>query len=201
VYAESVETLIRGLKSLPGIGRKTAERLAFHILVSEDRVGLGLADAIRDMKKRVHPCSRCFNIAETEICPICADDRRDNGLVCVVEQPRDVLAIERAGLYRGVYHVLLGVVSPLEGVGEDDLTIGSLQQRVKDEEIREIILATSPTTDGDMTAMLIGRRLAKSKVPVSRIARGLPTGSDLEKVSKAILADAIETRRRLQEDS
>lgn len=202
MFAEPVERLIAALKDFPGIGRKTAERLAFHILVSERDKALGLAEAIRDVKEKVHPCSRCFNITAQDPCRICADDSREADVLCVVEQPRDVLAIESMGLYRGRYHVLLGAVSLLDGVGEADLTIAPLIKRVKREGFREVILATEPTVDGDMTALTIQRKLRKvPKVTVSRIARGLPTGSSLERVSKAILADALETRRRFRDEA
>lgn len=199
MYAESVGRLIDELRAFPGIGRKTAERMAFHILVSEAGVAERLASAITELKERVFPCSQCFNITDRDPCAICADEARDGAMLCVVEQPKDVLAIERMGLFKGRYHVLLGAISLLDGVREGDLTIGALVERVRAGPIREVILATSPSVDGDSTALAISRRLekvpVKTPIKVSRLARGLPTGAALETASKAILADALEARR------
>jgi recombination protein RecR len=195
VYAESIGRLIEEFKSFPGIGRKTAERMAFHILVSNKQSATNLANAIIDIKEKVHPCSRCYHITDDDPCKICNDDERDQKFLCVVEQPKDVLAIERMALYRGVYHVLLGAVSLLDGVGEKDLTIAALLKRVKDEDFEEVILATGPSMEGDTTASMISKKLEEMNIKVSRIARGLPTGSSIETVSKAILADALESRR------
>jgi len=200
LYAESVGRLIEAFKSFPGIGRKTAERMAFHLLVSEEALARELVESVREMKRAVHPCVRCFNITDREPCEICSNDERDGSLLCVVEQPRDVIAIERSGLFRGRYHVLLGCLAPMDGVTEKDLTIGPLIERLGPEQIEEVLLATSPSLEGDATALLISRRLGKKGVKVSRIARGLPTGSDLERVGKAILADAIETRRPFRDE-
>lgn len=195
MYAESIGRLIEEFKSFPGIGRKTAERMAFHILVSKKDSATKLANAIIDIKEKVHPCTRCFHITDKDPCAICSNEDRDAHLLCVVEQPKDVLAIERMGLYQGKYHVLLGAISLLDGVSERDLTIEALLKRVKAEGITEVILATGPSMEGDTTALTISQRLEAMDVKVSRIARGLPTGSSIETVSKAILADALETRR------
>jgi recombination protein RecR len=195
VYAESIGKLIEEFKSFPGIGRKTAERMAFHILVSKKDAALKLANTIIETKEKVHPCTRCFHITDVDPCAICSNDQRERKLLCVVEQPKDVLAIERMGLYRGLYHVLLGAISLLDGVRERDLTIDVLLKRVKEEGIEEVILATAPSLEGDTTALTISQRLEAMNIKVSRIARGLPTGSSIETVSKAILADALETRR------
>lgn len=199
MYAESVGRLIEEFQAFPGIGRKTAERLAFHILVSKKSEALKLAEAIRDVKDKVRPCPRCFNITDRDPCAICADESRDQSLLCVVEQPKDLIAIERMGLYKGVYHVLLGAISLLEGVSEHDLTIKPLVARLDNEEIREVILATGPSVEGDATALTIRKLLAAREVKISRIARGLPTGSAIETVSKAILADALQTRRSFRD--
>lgn len=195
MYAESVGKVIDELKAFPGIGRKTAERMAFHILVSKKEDALRLADAIRDLKEKVFPCGECFNITDVDPCAICSSESRDHSILCVVEQPKDVLAMERMKLFNGLYHVLLGSISPLDGVREADLTIKPLIARIKKRKIAEVILATGPTSEGDMTALAIARKLEKLPVKTTRIARGLPTGSAIETVSKAILADALETRR------
>lgn len=201
MYAESIGRLLTEFQKFPGIGRKTAERMAFHLLVADEKAARELAQAIIDMKEKVHPCSKCFHITDKDPCSICRSRDRDAKVVCVVEQPKDLLAIERMGLFRGQYHVLLGSISLLEGVTEDDLTIKALIQRVKDDGIAEVILATGPSVEGDTTALLISQKLKKMDVKVSRIARGLPLGSSIETVSRAILADAMETRREFRDRS
>lgn len=195
MHGESVARLIAQLKRFPGIGQRTAERLAFHVVLAPKAEALELAQAIRDVKEHVHPCSVCFNVSESDPCATCADPTRDRALICVVERPRDVLAIEKLGTFRGLYHVLLGSVSLLEGVEAKDLTIAQLAQRVQRDSVREVILATNPNFDGDSTALHLRAALETLGVKVTRIARGLPAGSSLELASKAILADAIEGRR------
>jgi recombination protein RecR len=196
-YSETIERLIEEFGKLPGIGARTAERLAFHILKSPNESALALARAIQDVKSKIHPCKECFNIAEDELCAICADARRDKGVICVVEQPKDLLAIESTGAYSGVFHVLMGQIAPLEGVEAEDLTIEPLVARAQRGGVREIILATNPTVSGDGTALHISSRLAASGVKITRLARGLPTGGQIEYSSKSILADAITERRQI----
>lgn len=199
--------LVTELRRLPGVGQRTAERLAFHLVVAPKGEALALADAIRDVKENVRPCSSCFNVTESDPCAICSDPTRDASLVCVVERPKDVLAIEKLGTFKGLYHVLLGSISLLEGVEAKDLTIAPLVARIetaarieKDRKsgslsVREVMLATNPTFEGDATALHLRAALEKLGVRVTRIARGLPSGSSLEVASKAILAEAIEARR------
>jgi recombination protein RecR len=185
------------LGKLPGIGARTAERLAFHILKSTEPEALALADAIRDVKHRVRPCKECFNLAEADLCTVCADPRRDKGLLCVVEQPKDLLALESTGAYHGVYHVLMGHIAPLEGVEAEDLTIDALVHRVAAGGVKEVILATNPTVAGDGTALHITSLLAKTGVKVTRLARGLPAGGQIEYAAKSILTDALNERRQM----
>ena len=196
-YSETIERLITELGRLPGIGARTAERLAFHILKAGDEEALGLADAIRDVKTKIRPCRVCFNLTESEQCAICANARRDRGVICVVEQPKDLLAIESTGSYRGVYHVLMGQIAPLEGVEAEDLTIDALVDRCRGGDVKEVILATNPTVTGDGTSLHITALLAPLGVRITRLARGLPTGGQIEYASKTILSDAINERREV----
>lgn len=196
-YAEPIVRLIQELTKLPGIGEKTAERLTFHLLAQPKEEGLRLAEAVRDLKEKVKSCSACYNITEVDPCSICADPRRDHASVCVVEHGKDVWAIEKSGAYRGVYHVLHGHLSPLDGVGPENLTIGRLAERVRRGGIQEVILATNPTAEGDATAFYIQKTLAPLGARVTRIARGLPAGSSLEYASRTILNDALQGRREL----
>jgi len=193
-YGESVDRLLNELAKLPGVGRKTAERLAHHILRTPTDEAMKLAVAIRDVKRNTRSCSRCANVTESDPCAICSDARRDQHAICVVEHPRDVVAIEEAAAWHGVYHVLGGRVSPLDGVSSEDLTIGRLVKRVKDEATREVVLATSPDLEGDGTALYVERALSGSGVKTSRIARGIPTGYALENSSSAMLHDAFKGR-------
>jgi recombination protein RecR len=193
-YGDSVDRLLAELAKLPGVGRKTAERLAHHILRLPTDEAMKLAVAIRDVKRNTRPCSRCANVTETDPCPVCADPRRDAAAICVVEQPRDLVAIEASGAWNGLYHVLGGRVSPLDGVSPEDLTIGRLVDRVRAGGVREVVLATSPDLEGDGTALHVERALAASGVRVSRIARGIPSGYALENSSAAMLKDAFEGR-------
>jgi recombination protein RecR len=183
------------LGKLPGIGARTAERLAFYLLKSTPQEAMALADAIRDVKQRVRPCKTCFNLAEGELCAVCADPRRDKSILCVVEQPKDVLALESTGAYRGVYHVLGGHIAPLEGSEAEDLTIEPLVRRVAAGGVKEVILATNPTVAGDGTALHITSLLTPKGVKITRLARGLPAGGQIEYAAKSILADAINERR------
>jgi recombination protein RecR len=194
-YSETIERLVELLGRLPGIGARSAERLAFHILKSSRDEALELAEAIRAVKLNVHPCKVCCNLCEQELCSICADVRRDHAVICVVEQPKDLLALESAGVYRGVYHVLMGRISPLKDVAADDLTIDALVDRVRAGGIREVILATNPDVEGDGTSLHVSSLLAPTGVKITRPARGLPAGSQIEYASKSVLSDAIKERR------
>lgn len=196
-YAETIERLIAELGKLPGIGARSAERLAFHILKSGEAEAMALAGAIQDVKTKIRPCTRCFNLTEDELCGICADPRRDQGAICVVEQPKDLLALESTGAYRGVYHVLMGHISPLDRLEAEDLTLDALEQRVRAGGINEVILATNPTVAGDGTALHIISMLGPYQVKTTRLARGLPSGGQIEYAGKSILADAINERREL----
>jgi recombination protein RecR len=194
-YGQTIETLIEQLGKLPGIGARTAERLAFHLLKASEDDAMALARAIRDVKTKIRPCSRCFNLAEEELCVICSDPNRDHGLIAVVEQPKDLLSLEATGAYRGVYHVLMGHIAPLDGVEAGDLTIDELLARVQAGGVREVILATNPTVAGDSTALHIHDQLEAMGVSVTRLARGLPTGGQIEYANRSILSDAINERR------
>jgi len=196
LLTDSVTRLVDEFAKLPGIGKKSAERLAYHVLRVSRAEALGLADAIRGVKENVRHCSVCFNLAEAELCQICRDPRRDQGLLCVVEQPRDLMALEQAGNYRGLYHVLLGRIAPLEGVGPEQLTIEALVERVRKGAFREVIMGTNPTLEGDGTALYISNQLAELPIEITRLARGITTGSVLEFANKEILADAMAGRQK-----
>ena len=194
---KSVADVIDQLSRLPGIGRKSAERLAYHILRVHESEALALADAIRDVRTNVRYCDICFNLSEQELCTVCQDVKRDKSLLCVVEQPRDLMALEQSATYNGVYHVLLGRIAPLDNIGPDQLTIDQLVDRVRESEFREIIMATNPTVEGDGTALHISNRIQDLSVNLTRLARGITTGSILEYTNKEILADAISGRQPL----
>lgn len=194
---ESLARLMAELNKLPGIGPRSAERIAFHLLRASAGEALPLADAIRDVKRNLRHCSRCYNLTETDPCAICGDPHRDGALIVVVEQPKDVMQLENTGLIRGVYHVLMGHIAPLEGVGPEDLTIEALVARVQAGGVREVLLATNPTMEGDGTALHIQERLRPLQVTVSRLARGLPVGSQVEYASRAMLEAAISGRTPL----
>ena len=197
-YTAPVQALIDELGRLPGIGPKSAQRIAFHLLkVPADDVAR-LAHAISDAKARVRFCERCFNVAEGPLCPICDDPSRDTTLVCVVEESRDIVALERTGEFRGSYHVLLGAMSPLEGIGPEQLKIRELVARLEPEGIREVILCTNPNTEGEVTAMYLARLLKPLGLTVSRIASGLPVGGDLEYADELTLGRALEGRRAVE---
>ena len=194
----AIDRLIDAFGKLPGVGAKTAERLAYHILKAPTEEALALAEALRAVKEGVHYCKTCSHLTESdhELCAICRDPRRDASVVCVVEQSRDLIALERSGNYRGVYHVLLGKLSPLQGVGPDQLTVDALVQRVRSGGIREIIMATNPTLEGDGTALLVANQLQDSDVSITRLARGLASGSVLEFANNEMLADALSGRQK-----
>jgi len=194
---DSVSKLIDELARLPGIGRKSAERLAYHLLRVPKGDALALADSIRNVRENVRYCKTCFNLCEGEECPICTDPKRDASQLCIVEQPRDLMALEQSGVFRGKYHVLLGRIAPLDGIGPDQLTIEPLLDRVRGGSIQEIIMATNPTVEGDGTALYISNRLAEYPVSITRLARGITTGSILEYTNKEILADALTGRQKL----
>jgi recombination protein RecR len=187
--------LVQEFGKLPGIGPKTAERLTHYLLGCDRRQALALAEALRAIVEEIHSCRNCFNLTEGELCGICSDPRRDATLLCVVEQPRDLAALERAGTYRGLYHVLGGRLAPLDNVGPDQLHLDSLVRRVKQGDIREVILATNPTLEGDGTALYISNLLEGTGVRLTRLARGLPSGSVLEFANTQMLTDALEGRR------
>ena len=190
--------LIEALEGLPGIGRRSAERLAFHLLRANRDEVLALAQAVRDIKEKIRACSMCGNLSEGELCGLCSDPRRDDTLLCVVETPRDVAAIENSAEYRGRYHVLMGRLSPLSGVGPEELRMAELVQRVKTGGFREVILATSPTVEGEATAQNVVDLLKGLPVQVTRIARGVPAGSELEFAQKGTLAEALKGRRSMR---
>ena len=198
-YTQSVQNLITQFSRLPGIGLRSAERIAFHLLKQRPEEALQLADAIREVKTRIKHCSVCYNLTEQDPCDICGDPGRDASIVCVVEQPKDLLALEAAGAYRGVYHVLLGRIAPLEGIDPDDLTIGPLLDRLAQGTIREVIMGTNPTLEGDGTALHIQHQMGNrfADVAVTRLARGLPAGSNIEYANRNILADAIAGRQKM----
>ncbi len=193
----SVERLIEELNRLPGIGPKTASRLTFYLLRSPQEQVQALAEAIGELKEQVVSCSVCFNIAETDPCSICNDAQRDRSVICVVEEPLDVLAIERTREYDGLYHVLHGAISPMEGIGPEDLKIAELVQRLRGRPAEEIILATNPNLEGESTAMYVSRQLAPLGVRVTRLAHGLPMGGDLEYADEVTLTRALEGRREM----
>jgi recombination protein RecR len=201
-YTESLRKLMELFSKLPGVGSRSAERMAFHILKSSREDALALADSIRAVKDQVRHCSICFNLTEGDPCAICADPARDHSIICVVEQPKDLLQLESAGVFRGTYHVLLGRIAPLENITPGELTIPQLLDRVKNKpdgspsDVKEIILATNPTMEGDGTALYIQQELSfvAPHIGITRLARGLPAGAQIEYSNKAILADAINGR-------
>ncbi len=196
----SVTRLMDELSRLPGIGPKTAARLTYHLLRMPPEQAQALAEAIRDLRATTRYCSVCYNITEDDPCPICADERRDHRVICVVEEPLDVIAIDRAGNFSGVFHVLHGAINPMEGIGPDQLRIRELTQRVEQSPVQEVILATNVGLEGDATAMYIHRQL-HGKVRLTRLARGLPVGGDLEYADSLTLAGALEGRREMHEST
>ena len=190
------DILVDKLTGLPGIGKKTAQRLAFYIMKLDSEEALSLARAIEDVKNKVTHCSQCFNLTEVDPCEICSDPKRDKSVICVVENPSDVNAIEKTGIYRGVYHVLGGALSPLDNIGPDELHFHELEKRL-DDSVREVIVATNPTVEGEATASYIASQLEKIDITVSRIARGLPIGGDLELADKVTLTRSFEGRMNM----
>ena len=197
VYTQPVQTLIDELGRMPGVGPKSAQRIAFHLLkIPADDVAR-LALSITDAKARVRFCTRCWNFAEGELCPICLDDRRDSTVLCVVEESRDIISIEKTGEFTGRYHVLLGAMNPLDGVGPEQLKMKELFARIEPEDVQEVILCTNPNTEGEVTAMYIARMMKPFGVKVTRIASGLPVGGDLEYADELTLGRALEGRREV----
>ena len=197
-YTESLNKLIEEFGKLPGVGPKTAERLAFHILKVQPAEAMALAKAISDVKNKIKHCQICYNLSEEAICQICSDARRDKSLICVVEQPKDLIALEKTGACKWVYHVLGGHIAPLDGIEPDDLTIGKLVERVRKGDVKEVIMATNPNMAGDGTALYISSLLKNTGVKITRLARGLPTGSTIEYASGKMLTDAIIGRQQLE---
>ena len=195
MYAPPVQRLITELGRLPGIGQRTAQRLAFHILRTDAEDALALAEAIREVKAKMGLCEICFNLADEARCPICRDERRDLELICVVEEPGDIVPMERTHEYRGRYHVLGGAISPIEGVGPDQLRVRELMARLADGEVTEVILATDPNLEGEATATYLSRLLRPMGLRVTRLASGLPVGGDLEYADEITLGRAFEGRR------
>jgi recombination protein RecR len=194
----AIDDLATELARLPGIGRKTALRLTYHLLKQPSDQTRRLADALVVLGERVHPCVRCHNLTEQELCDICRDTRRDATIICAVEESSDIGAIERAGEFRGSYHVLGGRISPLDGVGPEDLRISDLVERVRANAVREVIVATNPSLEGEATALYVQRQLAPLGVSVTRIARGLPVGGDLEYADGVTIAQALSARREMR---
>ncbi len=196
-YTPPVQALIDELGRLPGIGPKSAQRIAFHLLKVPADDANRLAHAIRDAKDKVRFCERCFNVAEAELCSFCADDRRDSSIICVVEESRDIVSVERTGEFNGRYHVLLGAMSPLEGIGPEQLKIRELLNRLGPEGVQEVIVCTNPNTEGEVTAMYLARMLKPLGLKVTRLASGLPVGGDLEYADELTLGRALEGRRTI----
>lgn len=193
-YTKTLNELVEQFSKLPGIGPKTAERLAFYILKADRPEAMALAEAIASVKKNIHQCRVCFNLAEADVCSICSDPRRDHAVICVVEQPKDVICLEKTGLCKWTYHVLNGHIAPLEGSEPDDLTIDALVKRIRAGGVSEIVMATNPNLEGDGTSLYIHSLLQPLNVRITRLARGLPAGSSIEFSSGSILTDAILNR-------
>jgi recombination protein RecR len=196
-YTESLNRLIEEFGKLPGVGPKTAERLAFHILKAGKAEAMALAEAIKDVKTKIKRCQICYNYSEESICSICSDPRRDKSLICIVEQPKDVIALEKTGACKWVYHVLGGHIAPLEGIEPENLTIDKLVERIRSGDVKEVIMATNPNMAGDGTALYISSLIKSTGVKITRLARGLPTGGTIEYANGKILTDAIIGRQEL----
>jgi recombination protein RecR len=197
LYAKPIDHLIEALTKLPGIGKKTASRLAFHILRSNPSEAQELARAILDVKEKIHLCSTCYNLTDEDPCRICQDEHRSTEILCVVEGPNDLIAIENTGVFNGRYHVLHGTIAPLEGIGPDDLKIKELMERLKREKIAEVILATNPTVEGGATALYLTDLIKHLNIKVTRIAYGIPMGSEIEYSDGITLSKALEGRREI----
>ena len=196
-YSPPIESLIEAFSKLPGIGKKTAQRLAFHVLDMEDGEVEQLSKAIIEAKRSIRYCKYCTNITDQEVCSICSDSHRDRSVLCVTEDPRDVVAMEKTKEYKGLYHVLHGAISPLEGIGPEEIKIKELLLRLQQEEVKEIILATNPNIEGEATAMYISKLIKPMGIKVSRIAHGIPVGGDLEYIDEVTLTKAMEGRREI----
>ncbi|MDD3678044.1 MAG: recombination mediator RecR [Dehalococcoidales bacterium] len=196
--SDSVNRLMQELAKLPGIGPKSAQRLTYHLLRTQKEQVISLAEAIMSLKNSTRLCSVCFNIADSEFCPICRNEKRDKSSICVVEQPQDILALEHSGIYKGLYHVLHGAISPTDGIGISDIRIEELMVRLKDGDISEVILATNPTLEGEQTAMYLNKVIIPLGVKVTRLARGLPFGTELEYADDVTLSRALEGRQELK---
>lgn len=197
LYAAPIARLLEELERLPGIGPKSAQRIAYFILRSDDEVAGRLAQALVEVKQAIHFCPRCFDFAEGELCEVCADPERDPSIICVVEEPRDVVAIERTGEFRGLYHVLGGVISPIDGIGPEQLRVRELLDRISGTDVTEVVVATNTTVEGETTALYLARMLKPLGLKVTRIASGLPVGGDLEYADEVTLGRALEARREL----
>lgn len=198
IYTPAVQTLIDELGKLPGVGPKSAQRIAFHLVKLSEDDALRLSNAIREAKEKVRFCEKCFNMSDEIICEICSDSRRDPSLVCVVEEPRDIVAVERTQEYKGFYHVLQGAINPIDGIGPEQLRVKELLERLKENVISEVILCTNPNIEGEATAMYLARLLEPLGVAVTRIASGLPVGGDLEYADELTLGRALEGRRQVE---
>ena len=196
-YAPPIARLLEELERLPGIGPKSAQRIAYYLLTLDGADAQRLAHAIVDVKQSIHFCPRCFNFAEGELCSVCADSRRDAATICVVEEPRDLAAVERVAEFRGVYHVLHGAISPIDGIGPDQLKVRELIERLGTEDVTEVVVATNPNVEGETTALYLARLIKPLGIKVTRIASGLPVGGDLEFADEVTLGRAIEARREM----
>ena len=193
--AEAINKLIQEFNKLPGIGPKSAQRLAFYLLRAPEEQSKLLAESIFSLKQKISLCSTCFNVTESDPCPICRSDKRDHSQICIVEQPQDILALEHTGIYSGLYHVLHGAISPTEGIGTEDIRIKELLNRLQDGSVKEVILATNPNLEGEQTAMHLSRQISPLSIKVTRLARGLPFGTELEYADDVTLTRAIEGRQ------
>ena len=200
VYTPAVQNLIDELGKLPGVGPKSAQRIAFHLVKLSEQDALRLAHAISEAKEKVRFCETCFNMSDDQFCEICMDQRRDTSLICVVEEPRDIVAVEKTHEYRGYYHVLQGAINPIDGIGPDQLKVRELLQRLQEGDIEEVILCTNPNIEGEATAMYLARLLEPLGLSVTRIASGLPVGGDLEYADELTLGRALEGRRQVEVD-
>ena len=200
IYTPALQKLIDELGKLPGVGPKSAQRIAFHLIKLPEQDALSLANAIQEAKQKVRFCEKCFNMSDEAICEICSDTQRDSSLVCVVEEPRDIIALERTREYKGLYHVLQGVINPIDGIGPEQLKIRELLERLKGHTLQEVILCTNPNIEGEATAMYLAKLIEPLGIQVSRIASGLPVGGDLEYADELTLGRALEGRRKITAD-
>ena len=200
IYTPALQKLIDELGKLPGVGPKSAQRIAFHLIKLPEQDALSLANAIQEAKQKVRFCERCFNMSDDAICEICSDTQRDSSLVCVVEEPRDIVALERTREYKGLYHVLQGAINPIDGIGPEQLKIRELLERLKGNTLQEVILCTNPNIEGEATAMYLAKLIEPLGIQVSRIASGLPVGGDLEYADELTLGRALEGRRKITAD-